>query len=76
MSLFELEPTGPTVLQSALNIAATANLRIFDAITLAAAAEAGCDLLVSEDFQDGFRWRSVTVTNPFGPSPDRRLPIG
>jgi predicted nucleic acid-binding protein len=74
--LFELVPTGPAVLRDALDIAATAHLQIFDAIILAAAAEAGCDLLVSEDFQDGFRWRGVTVTNPFGPAPDRRLPLG
>ncbi len=71
-----VEPTSETVLQNALDLAATTGLRIFDAIILAAAAEAGCDLLVSEDFQDGFRWRGVVITNPFGPSPDRRLPIG
>ena len=32
---------------------------------LAAAAEAGCRLLLSEDLQDGFTWSGVTVVNPF-----------
>lgn len=70
-----IESTDVGVINDALTLAATASLRIFDAVILAAAAEAGCDLLVSEDFQDGFRWRGVTVTNPFGPSPDPRLPL-
>jgi predicted nucleic acid-binding protein len=35
---------------------------------LAAAAEAGCRLLLSEDLQDGFTWQGVTVTNPFAPT--------
>jgi len=35
-----------------------------DAIILAAAADSGCRLLLSEDLQDGFSWRGVTVTNP------------
>ncbi|WP_205963481.1 PIN domain-containing protein [Roseicella aquatilis] len=29
------------------------------------AAEAECRLLLSEDIQDGFTWRGVTVRNPF-----------
>jgi hypothetical protein len=28
-------------------------------------AEAECRLLLSEDLQEGFTWRGVTVTNPF-----------
>ncbi|MHB8530185.1 MAG: PIN domain-containing protein [Caulobacteraceae bacterium] len=60
-------------LEDALDLAADHGLAIFDALILAAAAEARCDLLLSEDLQDGFAWRGVVVTNPFGPSPDRRL---
>ena len=59
--------------EAALTLAADHNLQIFDAVILAAAAEAGCDLLVSEDLQDGFVWHGVTVTNPFGSHPDPRL---
>lgn len=36
-------------------------------------ASARCDLLLSEDLQDGFAWRGVTVTNPFGSAPDPRI---
>jgi predicted nucleic acid-binding protein len=32
---------------------------------LAVAAEGSCRLLLSEDLQDGFSWRGVTVANPF-----------
>ena len=32
---------------------------------VAVAAEVGCRLLLSEDMQDGFSWRGVTVVNPF-----------
>jgi predicted nucleic acid-binding protein len=65
--------TLPDVFDLALGIAAAHNLQIFDAIILAAAAQARCDLLLSEDLHEGFVWRGVTVTNPFGPSPDLRL---
>jgi predicted nucleic acid-binding protein len=36
---------------------------------LASASEAGCRLLLSEDFQEGFFWNGVTVTNPFAERP-------
>jgi len=32
-----------------------------DTVILAGAAQAGCRLLLSEDVQDGFTWRGVTV---------------
>jgi predicted nucleic acid-binding protein len=62
-----------TTLSAALELAADHGLRIFDALILAAAVEARCDLLLTEDLQDGFAWRGVVVSNPFGPAPDRRL---
>jgi len=58
---------------AALTLAADHSLQIFDALILSAAAEARCDLLVSEDLHEGFVWRGVTVTNPFGDHPDPRL---
>jgi len=36
-----------------------------DAAIGLAAAEAACDLLLTEDMQDGFTWRGVTLRNPF-----------
>ena len=62
---FPLIETSTTVLSSAIELAVQHKLRIWDAIILAAAAEADCCLLLSEDLRDGFTWRGVTVTNPF-----------
>ncbi|MGI9168671.1 MAG: PIN domain-containing protein [Caulobacteraceae bacterium] len=65
--------TSVATLDAAFDLASAHGLPIFDAVILAAAVEGRCDLLLSEDFQDGFAWRGVVVTNPFGPAPDRRL---
>ena len=40
---------------------------------LAAAAEAGADVLLSDDLQEGFTWRGLTVCNPFTAEPDARI---
>ena len=50
---------------AATDLAVAHQLGIWDAIVLSAAADAGCRLLLSEDLQDGFTWRGVTVANPF-----------
>ena len=39
-------------------------LQFWDALIVTAAAEAGCALLLSEDMQDGFLTRGLTVINP------------
>jgi predicted nucleic acid-binding protein len=65
--------TDAGVFEAALSLAASHKLQIFDAIILAAAVEARCDLLLSEDLQDGFAWRGVAVTNPFGVAPDAQI---
>lgn len=51
--------------QSAFNLAADHKLQIWDALILSVAAENRCRLLLSEDLQNGFTWRGVTVANPF-----------
>jgi len=48
-------------------------LRIWDAIVLATAAEAGCQMLLTEDLQAGFTWGGVTVVNPFAVPPHTLL---
>jgi predicted nucleic acid-binding protein len=58
-------PTMETTIETALDIATEHRLQVFDAIILAASAEAGCRMLLSEDMQDGFVWAGVTVVNPF-----------
>ncbi len=64
-SSFLLAETTHAVLAAAFELASTHQLQIWDAVILAASADTGCDLLLSEDLQDGFRWRGVTVVNPF-----------
>lgn len=50
----------------ALDLSTIHEMRIWDAVMLSVAASAGCRLLLSEDLQDGFTWRGVIATNPFG----------
>jgi len=69
----ELIDTNAAVFDAALDLAGDHGLQIYDSLILAAAVEARCDLLLTEDLQDGFAWRGVVVTNPFGSSPDPRL---
>ncbi len=49
----------------AVTIAREHGLDIYDALILAAAIEAGCDRLYSEDFQHGRRFGDCTIVNPF-----------
>lgn len=49
----------------ALHLSASHSLQFWDALILVTAAQAGCSLLLSEDMQDGFVHRGVTVANPF-----------
>ena len=65
---FPLIETSEAVILSAMELAADHRLGIWDAVILSAASEAGCRLLLSEDLQEGFTWKGVTVTNPFAPS--------
>ncbi len=58
-------PTDPSVLAEAFVLAENHNLQTYDAIILAAAAQAGCEVLYSEDMQHGFEWNGVLVVNPF-----------
>jgi predicted nucleic acid-binding protein len=60
--------TSATVMTNATDLASDHGLTIWDSVVLAASAEAECRLLLSEDLQEGFTWRGVTVTNPFAPT--------
>ncbi len=68
---FALVETSPSVLLAAVDLTAQ-QFGIWDAVILSAAAEANCQLLLSEDMQDGFTWRGVTLVNPFA---KRRHPL-
>jgi len=65
---FAVVETTAAVMIAAAELAAHRQLSIWDAVILAAAAEAGCRLLLSEHLQDGFTWTGITVANPFAAS--------
>jgi predicted nucleic acid-binding protein len=50
---------------AALRLAERYGCNIYDALILAAAIEAGCDLLYTEDMQNGQKIDSLTIRNPF-----------
>jgi len=55
--------------ESALRIAARHDYNIYDALVIAAALEAGCTTLYSEDLHDGQTIDGqLTIRNPFGKS--------
>jgi predicted nucleic acid-binding protein len=61
---FECPPSAPSNLVDALDLVLDHRMQLWDALILSAAAEAGCTILLSEDMQDGFVARGVTVVNP------------
>jgi predicted nucleic acid-binding protein len=65
---FAVVETTAAVMIAAADLTSHHRLGIWDAVILAAAAAAGCRLLLSEDLQDGFTWSGVTVCNPFSTS--------
>ena len=64
---------GPADLPITVDLATEHKLQFWDALILNVAADAGCSLLLSEDMQDGFAWRGVTVVNPFAAKMHKRL---
>lgn len=68
---FEVAQSSLTAFQAAMDLTIDHGLQIWDALIMAVAAENRCRLLLTEDLQNGFIWRGVTVVNPFilPPSP-------
>ena len=62
---FEVADSNWSAFQAALDLVVDHQLPMWDALILAVAAESHCRLLLSEDFQNGFTWRGVTVVDPF-----------
>jgi predicted nucleic acid-binding protein len=62
---FEVADSTWVAFQSALDLSADHGLQIWDALIFSVAAENRCRLLLSEDLQNGFTWRGVTVVNPY-----------
>ena len=64
---YATQPTTLNVFNLCTNLVARHDFPVWDAVILASAAEAGADILLSEDMQHGFIWRGVTIINPFLP---------
>lgn len=54
-----------SLFSEALRITGRYRLSWYDSLIVAAATEAGCSILYSEDFQDGFKIGDVEIRNPF-----------
>jgi predicted nucleic acid-binding protein len=63
---YKVIDTTPAVILEAMQLATTHRLGFWNSVMLAGAAQEGCRMLLSEDMQDGFTWRGVTVRDPFG----------
>ena len=67
MAHFDLFAASPVTLLSAIDAVEAHRLSFWDAMLWAAARDAGCTLLLSEDGQDGRVIDGVRIVNPFDP---------
>ena len=65
---FALIETSAEIMLAASDLAVNSQFGIWDAVIVCASAEADCRILLSEDMQDGFIWKGVTIINPFARS--------
>ncbi len=63
-----------SLFSEALHITSRYRLSWYDSLIVAAAVEAGCSILYSEDFQDGFRIGDLDIQNPFTQNPGQERP--
>jgi predicted nucleic acid-binding protein len=61
----DVRPVALSTHEFAVSLARRDGFDIYDALILAAAIEAGCETLFSEDFQHRRRFGDLTVVNPF-----------
>jgi len=61
----DVRPVALSTHEFAVSLARRDGFDIYDALILAAAIEAGCETLFSEDFQHGRRFGDCTIGNPF-----------
>ena len=64
-SVFPVHSATPDCLASAIQAVRRHGLAFWDAMLWATARDAGCGLLIGEDFQDGRTLGGVTFVNPF-----------
>jgi predicted nucleic acid-binding protein len=56
-------------LLAAIDITRLHSLSLWDALIIRAGVNGGCDVLFSEDMQDGFRFEGMEIRNPFTDRP-------
>jgi predicted nucleic acid-binding protein len=66
--VYSPRPLTVTVHEAGLRIARQYGYRIYDALIVAAALDAGCTELLSEDMQHGQSIEGLTLRNPFKPA--------
>jgi predicted nucleic acid-binding protein len=66
LSGFRILPLDHRLSMSAMELVRKHQLSIWDALIVQSALEGRCRTLFSEDFQDGRKYGSLKVTNPFG----------
>lgn len=69
MALDDVVPVTLSTHESAFSLARDHRLAFYDALIVAAAIEAGCDTLYSEDMQHGRSIGTLRIENPFLDSP-------
>ncbi len=66
LQTFETFPHSQDAMLLASQEAALGRFQFWDAVLLASASQAGCEVCLSEDMQDGARLENIVVRNPFG----------
>ena len=66
---YETQASDKEVCIAAGELMSKHELQVWDSMILAAAWVGRASVLLSEDMQDGFKWRGVTVANPFAERP-------
>lgn len=73
INAFSVVETSTSVLLGAADLTAARQFSFWDAVIFSAAAEANCELLLSEDMHEGLTERGVTIVNPFSKRPHPSL---
>lgn len=63
--LLTVVPLSVEAQAAAIDVARATGYSVWDSAIIAAAEEAGCRTLLSEDMSDGHRLRGLTIRNPF-----------
>ena len=63
--LLDVAPLSLATHDRAMKIVARYRFEIYDAMIVAAALDAGCDMLYTEDLQNGQQIEGLTIRNPF-----------